>query len=152
LVGSALTSIAVLAGIITLFVTVVVPGFEFGGKDQIPTDLPIYPGAHLQSAYADGFQDCTTVTATWSTSAPASEVIDFYKSHLNTGAWKLTDSGPSRGEFNLYFESTLGSHREGVITVFSGTGGPTDISLDLAKSMSTQTAVSSCHLAVGHTG
>ncbi len=92
------------------------------------------------------------MTATWSTSAPASEVIDFYKSQLNTGAWKLTDSGPSRGEFNLYFESTSGSHREGVIMVFSGTGRPTDISLDLAKSISTQAAASSCHLAVGQTG
>ena len=152
LVGSALTSTAILAGVITLFVTVLVPGFEFGGKDQIPTDLPIYPGAQLQSAFADGFQGCTTVTATWSTSAPASDVIDFYKSQLNTGAWKLTDSGPSRGGFNLYFESTSGFHREGVITVFSGTGGPTDISLDLAKSISTQTAVSSCHVAIGQTG
>ena len=143
---------AILAGIITLFVTVVVPGFEFGGKDQIPTDLPIYPGAQLQSAFADGFQGCTTVTATWSTSAPASDVIDFYKSQLNAGAWKLTDSGPSRAGFNLYFESTSGSNREGVITVFSGTRRATDISLDFAKSISTQTAVSSCHVAVGQTG
>ncbi len=152
LVGSALTSIAVLAGIITLFVTVVIPGFEFGGKDQIPPDLPIYPGAQLQSAFASGFQGCTTVTATWSTPARASDVIDFYKSHLNTGAWRVTSSGPSRGEFYLYFESTSGSQREGAITVFSGIGGRTDISLDLAKSISTQTAVSSCQVVVGQTG
>src|SRR5438270_8043864 len=152
LVGSALTSMAILAGVITLFVTVLVPGFEFGGKDQIPTDLPIYPGAQLQSAFAGGFQGCSTVTATWSTAAPASEVIDFYKSQLNTGAWRITSSGPSRGEFYIYFESTSGSQREGAITVSSGTGGRTDISLDLAKSISTQTAVSSCHVVVGQTG
>ena len=152
LVGAALTSMVILAGLITLFVTVVVPGFEFGGKDQIPTDLPIYPGAQLQSAFADGFEGCTTVTATWSTSAPASDVIDFYKSQLNTGAWRVTSSGASRGEFYLYFESTSGSQREGAITVSSETGGPTDISLDLAKSISTQTTVSGCHVVVGQTG
>src|SRR5256885_16163048 len=61
LVGSALASIAVLAGIITLLVTVVIPGFEFGGKDQIPTDVPIYPGAKVQSAFASGFEGCTNV-------------------------------------------------------------------------------------------
>ena len=152
LVGSALASIAVLAGIITLLVTVVIPGFEFGGKDQIPTDVPIYPGAQLQSAFASGFQGCTTVTATWSTPAPASDVIDFYKSQLNTGAWRVTSSGPSRGEFYLYFESTSGSQREGAITVSSGTRGPTDISLDLAKSISTRTTVSGCHVIVGEIG
>src|SRR6266576_6600410 len=107
LVGSALASIAVLAGIITMLVTVDIPGFEFGGQDQIPTDVPIYPGAQLQSAFASGFQGCTTVTATWSTPAPASDVIDFYKSQLNSGAWRVTSSGASRGEFYLYFESSL---------------------------------------------
>jgi hypothetical protein len=152
LVGSALTSIAVLAAVIALFVTVVIPGFEFGGKDQIPSDLPIYPGAQLQSAFASGSQGCTTVSATWSASAPASDVIDFYKSQLNAGAWTLTLAGASRGEFDLDFESTTGAHREGVIIVSSDPSGRTDITLELVKSTSTPKAVSSCHLVVGRIG
>src|SRR5439155_24827793 len=134
LVGSALASIAVLAGIITLLVIVVIPGFEFGGKDQIPTDVPIYPGAQLQSAFASGFEGCTTVTATWSTPAPASDVIDFYKSQLNSGVWRVTISGTSRGDFYLYFDNTSGSQREGAISVFIGTCGQSYIALDIAKS------------------
>ena len=149
LVGSAVTSLVILVGIITLFVTVVVPGLQFGGKDQIPRDLPVYPGAHLNSAFAGGFSGCTTVNATWSTSAPASDVVAFYRSQLSTGAWTLTDSGPSRGDFNLYFESNSGPHREGVITVFNSSGDSTEIALDLAKSISTPSSVSSCHVLVG---
>ena len=152
LVGSAVTSVAILVTLITLFVTVLVPGLQFGGKDQIPADLPVYPGAQLNSAYAGGFQGCTTVTANWSTSASGSDVIDFYRSRLNNPPWTLTDSSRGRTGFDLFFESSDGAHREGVITVYSSSSGPTDISLELAKPSSTPTSVSSCHLAVGQTG
>jgi hypothetical protein len=153
LVGSAVSSVVILAGIITLFVTVVVPGFEFGGKDQIPADFPVYPGAKLESAFASEYEDCTTVTATWSTSAPPSQVIDFYRAQLNTGPWTLTDSSRGREGFDFDFHSNSGVHREGVVTVFSRSEGGTQISLDLAKSRPpTRTSVSSCHILAGQIG
>src|SRR6266576_7098482 len=135
LVGSALTSIAVLAAIIALFVIVLIPGFQFGGKDQIPADLPIYPGAKLESAYASAIQGCRTVTATWSASAPATDVTDFYKSRLNAGSWTLTDAGTNRGDSYFYFESITGAHRVGAIVVSGETRGPAEITLDLATAI-----------------
>jgi fermentation-respiration switch protein FrsA (DUF1100 family) len=152
LVGSAVTSLVVVVGIIALFVTVVVPGFEFGGRDQIPSDLPVYPGAKLESALATGFQGCIDVSASWSTPAPEADVIDFYNSQLNTGAWSLTDTNRSRAGFHLSFESRTGAHREGVISVLANAAGATSISLDLVKSTSSRTSVSSCHVVVGDTG
>jgi len=152
LVGSGLISLVLFVGIIALFVAVLIPAFEFGGRDQIPSDLPVYPGAKLELAFANGFQGCTNVTANWSTADPAAEVDDFYRSELNTGPWTLTGASTTRGALDLAFASSSGPHREGVITVTSTAGGGSYISLDLAKSSQSRSSVSDCHVLVGQTG
>jgi hypothetical protein len=152
LVGSGVISILMLAGVFALFVTVLIPAFELGGKAQIPSDLPVYPGAKLEHAFANGFGSCTNLDAAWSTPASASDVTDFYKSQLNTGAWTLTDTSPVRGGSDLSFTSSSGPHREGVITVSRTAGGGSEISLEFTESIPSESRVSDCHIIVGRTG
>ena len=152
LVGSGLISLLGLVGIIALFVAVLIPAFEFGGKSQIPTDLPVYPGAKLDYAFASRLGDCTDLNATWSTPATASDVTAFYSSKLNTGAWTLTDTSPVNGGLDLSFTSTFGPHREGVIMVSRTAGGGSEILLQFTKAASSPSAVSECHIIVGQIG
>lgn len=67
LVVTAAVSVTLLATIILVFVFVLVPFLQYGGKAQIPGNFPVYPGAHLESAFATGSDGCTAVDATWST-------------------------------------------------------------------------------------
>jgi hypothetical protein len=149
LVGSGVISVAIFVGIIVIFTMVLIPSFVFGGREQIPSDLPVYPGAHLDSAFASGFGGCIDVSASWSTPASSDDVSGFYRTQLNTGPWTLTDTTPTRGGMDLLFTSTSGPHREGDITVIRTAGGGSSISLELAKSTSSRTAVSGCHVLAG---
>jgi len=149
LVGSGVISVLTLAAIIALFLTVLIPSFVFGGREQIPSDLPVYPGAHLDSAFASGFGGCTEVSASWSTPGSSDDVASFYRAQLNTGPWALTGTSPARGGLDLLFTSTSGPHREGDITVTRTAGGGSFISLELAKSSTSQTAVAGCHVLAG---
>jgi hypothetical protein len=117
LVTTGVISVGMVVGVVALFASVLIPVAQYGGKSEIPSDLPVYPGAHLTSARANTADDCTTVGATWSTPAAAANVTEFYRLGLNSGAWTATDSGPSRYGFEVYFDSTSGPHREGVMTV-----------------------------------
>jgi hypothetical protein len=136
LVASAVVWVGIVAALVILFVTVFIPATTLGGRGQIPKDFPVYPGAQLQSAFATSFGDCTTVDATWSTSAPASTVTSFYQNELASGAWTLTDSRQHVGAVELYFQTASGLRQDGIVTVSSQpfVRSSTQISLEMYKS------------------
>ena len=136
LVASAAVWIAIVATLVILFLSVFIPAVTLGGKGEIPTDFPVYPGAHLQSATASSLGGCTTVLASWSVSTSSGPVVSFYESGLATGAWTLTDSRQHLGAVDLSFESTSGPHREGVLTISSPPydRAVTQVSLEMYKS------------------
>jgi hypothetical protein len=136
LIGSAIASFLLFAGVIVLFATVFIPTVQFGGRGEIPNDFPVYPRSHLESAFATGVGDCTNVSATWSTSDGVEAVTKFYQGELAAGTWRLTDTRDHSGEVDLYFESTSGSHREGSLTLRSGAyqEASTQIFLEMYKS------------------
>jgi len=152
LIASAAVWAVVLALVLALFFTVFIPAIQFGGKGEIPTDFPVYPGAQLQSAMASGFSGCTTVSATWTTRDDAATVVGFYKQALSSSPWTITDTQSLVRSTTFYVESTGDQHREGALTVEapSFANGSTYISLALAKS--NQRVVGSCKVVVGTIG
>lgn len=95
------------------FFAVLIPTLQFGGRGEIPSDFPVYPGAHLESAIASNLQGCTSVEATWSTADDAAAVQAFYKDRLAGGDWTITSA--TGGEID--FESTSGAPRTGVVYI-----------------------------------
>jgi hypothetical protein len=134
LVASAAIWIALLGTVVTLFITVFIPTIEFGGKGEIPRDFPVYPGAHLQSAFATGIGDCTTVDATWGTGDSLALVAEFYQQELTRGPWTLVGNTRAQvDEIELYFRDVSGLHREGSLTVTSPS--PSDKSTQISMTM-----------------
>jgi len=147
LVASALVWIVLIAAVATLFFAVFIPAVQFGGRNQIPADFPVYPNAQLESAFASRSGSCTTVTATWSTSDHAESVLDFYRRELSTGAWTVTGSNRST---EIFFQSASTPNREGYVAVLTQPySGRTYIDLTMAKSESGAGSVSACHVLVG---
>ena len=150
LMASAVTWVAVIAIVGVLFFAVFIPAVTFSGRGEIPGNFPVYPGAHLDSAFASRAGGCTTVDASWSTGDGAERVIAFYQQQLSTGAWTLTDTRQSGSATILDFKSSSGDNPEGYLAVESTPySSATHISLTLAK---TTTAVSNCHVLVGVAG
>ena len=150
LVASALVWALLIAIVATLFFTVFIPAVQFGGRGQIPGDFPVYPGAHLESAFASVSGRCTSVTATWSTSDNAASVIDFYRRELAAGDWTVTDSNRST---EIFFQSVSAPSREGYVSVLTQPySSRTYIALAMAKSGSGAGAVSGCHVLAGAAG
>jgi hypothetical protein len=145
LVATAAMWLALLTAVIVLFLTVFIPLVQFGGKGEIPSDFPVYPGAHLESATASGFGDCTRVDASWSTPDGVTAVAGFYRQELATGAWTVTGSQPRPGQLDLYFRSTTGLRRGGSVSVQSQPYSSTTlIALQMYKS--TTRSASNCSL------
>lgn len=134
LVGTGAVSVALVATVIVVFVFVLVPFLQFGGRGQIPADFPVYPGAHLESAFATGSSGCTAVDATWSTHDDQSRVLAFYREQLNSGDWTTTDFRASTNA--IYFSSTSGNQQQGVLTVGGGPYGSTYASVQLYRAVS----------------
>ena len=133
LLGTAAVSVALVATIVLVFAFVLVPFLQYGGRGQIPGDFPVYPGAHLESAFATGSDGCTAVDATWSTHDEQSRVLAFYREQLNSGDWTTTDFRASTNA--IYFSSTSGNQLQGVLTVGGGPYGSTYASLQLYKAV-----------------
>lgn len=136
LAASVLVWFGILTTLVILFIDVFIPAFTLGGKSEIPGDFPVYPGSHLQTAVASSFSECTTVSATWTAASPVGSVVAFYKSGLAQGPWSLTDSREQLGELDLYFESTAGPRRDGIVMISAEPydSATTVISLQLSKS------------------
>lgn len=127
LVGTAVAGVALVATVFVLFVVVLIPFLQFGGKGEIPANFPVFPGAHLDSAIATSYAGCSAVDASWSTNAGESRVIAFYREELNSAGWTIVDE-PSGGN-SIDFSSTSGQTHQGVLTVESGPEGSTYISV-----------------------
>jgi hypothetical protein len=150
LVASALVWVVLIATVATLFFAVFIPAVQFGGRNQIPTDFPVYPNAQLESAFASRSGSCTTVTATWSTTDSAASVRDFYRRELSAGDWTVTDS---TNLTEIFFQSASTPTRNGYVAVLTQPySGRTYIDLTMAKSGSGAGSVSACHVLVGAGG
>jgi hypothetical protein len=150
LVASAIVWAVLITVVATLFFAVFIPAVQFGGRDQIPGDFPVYPNAHLESASASMSGTCTTVTATWSTSDNATSVFDFYVRELSAGDWTVVDSSNST---EIFFHSASMPNREGYVAVLTQPySRRTYIELTMAKSGSGAGSVSGCHALVGAAG
>lgn len=122
---SALAWIALFGALVTLFFAVLIPAFQFSGRGDIPSDLPVYPGAHLESAYRAATGGCSSVDAVWSTADGPDAVMAFYQQRL-MGDWTVTATNAG----TIDFESTVGLRRTGTIYVRSNAlGGQTVIEL-----------------------
>jgi hypothetical protein len=150
LVASAVTWVAVIAVVGVLFFAVFIPAVMFGGRSQIPSDFPVYPGATLSSAFASRAGGCMSVDATWSTGDTASRVTSYYQEQLSTGDWTLTDTRPSGSATVFYFKRSAGEDPQGYLSVESTPySSTTQITLTMEKSTSPNTA---CHPLVGVAG
>lgn len=135
LVASAAVWVVLIVALGILFFAVFIPAVEFGGRAEIPSDLPVYPGARLQSAFATGLGNCTTVDATWSSSDSAATVSAFYHEALSTGHWTITGSTQENGTYLIDFRSTSEPLRGGYLSVESfAFSNPTQITMALEKS------------------
>jgi hypothetical protein len=153
LVASALVWVALVGIVTTLLFTVFIPAIQFGGRGEIPGDFPVYPNAHLDSAFATVSGRCTTVTATWSTTDSAASVADFYRRELAAGDWTVTDTRPLSDSTVIYFQSTSAPNREGYLSVLTQPySSRTYISMTMAKSGSGAGSVSGCHVLVSAAG
>ena len=150
LVASAAVWVALIVIVGVLFFAVFIPAVTFSGRGEIPGNFPVYPGAHLDSAFASRTGGCTTVEAGWSTGDGAERVTSYYQEQLSTGDWTLTDTRQSGSATILDFKSSSGDNPEGYLSVEATPySSATHISLTLAK---TTSAVSSCHVLVGVAG
>ena len=150
LVASALVWAVLLAILATLFFAVLIPAVQFGGRNQIPADFPVYPNAHLESALASVSGRCTTVTATWSSSDSAATVFDFYRRELSAGDWTVNDATNST---EIFFQSASTPNREGYVAVLTQPyANRTYIELTMAKSEAGDRSVSGCHVLAGAAG
>lgn len=154
LVASAVVWVVLIAIVATLFFAVFIPAVQFGGRGEIPSDFPVYPGAHLDSAFASRSLGCTTVDAAWSTRDSASQIVDFYRERLATGAWALTDSRQLSDSTVLYFQSTAAPNREGYLWVTRQPySSRIQITMNMVKTApDTTRSVSECHVVVGVVG
>ena len=147
--ASGVAWVVLIAIVVTVFFTVLIPGVQFGGRGEIPADFPVYPGAALQSALATTAGGCTTVDATWSTGDDVSRVVAFYQERLGGGDWMVTDTTPSGQGTLIRFQSTSGAPREGDVQIdASPFSKSTQLVLNLVKSGTN----ASCHLVVGTRG
>jgi hypothetical protein len=147
LVASAAVWLILIAVVATLFFAVFIPGVQFGGRAEIPSDFPIYPGAHLDSAFATRAGGCTTVEAEWSTGDDATRVVAFYREQLSTGDWTLTDSTRSGSATVLDFKSSSGASPNGYLSVESTPySSTTRIMMTVTKATSANTE---CHVLGG---
>ncbi len=150
LVASALVWVALIAVVAILFFAVLIPVAQFGGRGEIPGDFPVYPGAHLDSAFATRSGGCTTVEAVWSTGDDAARVGAFYQDELSSGDWTLTDSRQLRGATYFYFKSSLGPNPNGYLSVESTPySSTTQITLTMEKATRVNT---DCQVVVGMVG
>jgi len=150
LVASAAVALALAATVAILFFAVFIPAVQFGGRNEIPSDFPIYPGARLDSAIASDSGPCLSVTATWSTSDDAARVIAFYRHALATGPWTITDTRQEGAATIFYFQGTSGPARGGYLSVErQAFSDRTQISMSLERSTSSAEAASGCHTLVG---
>ena len=149
LVATAAVWLLLVGALLTLVFTVLLPDVQFAGRSQIPADLPVYPGASLETAFASSSPGCTTVQAGWSSTADADSVVTFYDQQLAQGPWTLVQTKPVGDAMLVYFKSTSGPDREGYIEIqpLSVPLG-TQITLTLSKARS---ATSTCHT-IGVTG
>jgi hypothetical protein len=113
LVASAVVWVALIAVLLTLFLTVLIPTLQYGGSDQIPGDFPVYPGAQLESAVATSISGCVSVEAVWSTPDGAAAVLAFYKDRLATGGWTITGTGNDA----IDFQSVSAPPRRGTVYI-----------------------------------
>lgn len=133
LVASAIAWMALIGLLFTLFFAVLIPALQYGGRGEIPSDFPVYPGAHLESAVASSFYGCTTVQATWSTSADPDAVTAFYQAGLSQGDWAVTSTASGR----IAFQSSSGPPRNGTVYISTnGVGSQTVIDLTMSKTPS----------------
>jgi len=150
LVASAVVWTALIAAVATLFFAVFIPAVQFGGRNQIPADFPVYPNAQPESAFASKSGSCTTVTATWSTSANAASVRDFYRRELSVGDWTVTDS---TNLTEIFFQSASTPTRKGYVAVLTQPySSRTYIELTLVKSGSGAGSTSACQVLAGAAG
>ena len=150
LVASAAAWIALITIVGVLFFAVFIPVTVLGGRSEIPSDFPVYPGASLNSAFASHAGGCITVQASWSTGAGADRVTAFYQQQLSTGAWTLTDTRQSSSATVLYFKSSEGDSPQGYVSV---EGSPYSSTTQILMTLDEATgAASSCHLLIGVAG
>ncbi len=150
LVATAGVWLVLVGALVTLVFTVLLPAVQFSGRSQIPADMPVYPGASLESAFSSTSPGCTTVQAGWSSTANADSVVTFYQQQLAQGPWTLVQTKPVGNATLLYFRSTSGPDRAGYIEIQPLSvplGTQITLTLDKARSVA-----STCHTAVGVTG
>src|SRR5256885_6022834 len=82
LVATAAVWLLLVGALLTLVFTVLLPDVQFAGRSQIPADLPVYPGASLETAFASSSPGCTTVQAGLVSSAGAGSAVKFYHPQL----------------------------------------------------------------------
>jgi len=153
LVASAAVWVALIAIVATLFFALFIPTVELSGRNEIPGDFPVYPGAHLESAIATVSAACTTVTATWSTPDTPAAVTDFYRQQLGASDWTVTDWRSLSASTVIYFQSTSVPNREGYLSVSSQPfSRRTNITMTVAKSATGPGPASGCHVLVGAAG
>ena len=131
LVASAVAWTALIGALLVLFFGSLVPTLQYGGRSAIPSDFPVYPGAHLESAISTTTNRCSTVDATWSTSDGASQVVDFYTSRLPEAGYTIGAPTPGRGGADLGFAKPAASTNGSVY--ITSRGGRTVIELTLFK-------------------
>ena len=135
LVASAIVWIGLIAALFAVLFFVLLPNLEFSGKSEIPKDIPVYPGAQLNSAFATKYGGCTTVEATWTTGDDSHRVVSFYSEQLSAGGWTVTDTRNRTGGTEIDFSSTSGPLRQGFVFVESPPySNQTEINLTLYKS------------------
>lgn len=133
LVVTGVAWVVLIGGVFTLFIAVLIPTLQFGGRGQIPSDFPVYPGAQLQSAYAISAGGCSSVEATWSTTADAAAVQAFYQQRLSSGDWTVTSAGNGL----IDFQSTSGPLRSGAVYIRTNEfARQTAIDLTMTRSVS----------------
>lgn len=113
LVASAAVWLCLVGLLGLLFFALIVPTLQYGGRGEIPTDFPVYPGAHLESAYSSSLSGCVSLEATWSTADDATAVVAFYNDRLAAGDWTITGVGNGR----IDFTSASGPPRSGTVYV-----------------------------------
>ncbi len=114
------------------------PAGGFGGANErtIPAsfakDFPVYPGAKFVAATHSSTLDAVT----WTSTAAASAIRDFYEKQLQSGDWQLFGeqySDPCEAYWHV--ERRSDNHYGGFLSVYSGPvgAGSKFISADLAR-------------------
>src|SRR5258708_36385191 len=117
LVATAGVWLVLVGALVTLVFAVLLPAVQFSGRSQIPADMPVYPGASLESAFSSTSPGCTTVQAGWSSTANADSVVTFYQQQLAQGPWTLVQTKPVGNATPLHLRTTSEPARPSYIGV-----------------------------------